>query len=142
MQYENWKGIIFSFQFFLFYNYLWHDFCKLIKEKHKVLNMSTTKKIDPYLQQKVMSASPAQLVSYIYDIGISACINNDKIKLNKVLSHLKETLDYSPNTREVSNTFLSVYDHISFLVRNNRFDEAKNNFLQIKTVWKEANQLH
>ena len=39
-----------------------------------MLNMSTTKKIDPYLQQKVMSASPAQLVSYIYDIGISACI--------------------------------------------------------------------
>ena len=107
-----------------------------------MLNMSTAKKIDPYLQQKVMSASPAQLVSYIYDIGISACINNDKIKLNKVLSHLKETLDYSPNTREVSNTFLSVYEHISFLVRNNRFDEAKNNFLQIKTVWKEANQLH
>ena len=57
-----------------------------------MLNMSTKKKIDPYLQQKVMSASPAQLVSYIYDIGISACINNDKIKLNKVLSHLKETL--------------------------------------------------
>ena len=48
--------------------------------------MSTAKKIDPYLQQKVMSASPAQLVSYIYDIGISACTNNDKIKLNKVLT--------------------------------------------------------
>ena len=57
-----------------------------------MLYVSTNKKIDPYLQQKVMSASPAQLVSYIYDIGISACINNDKIKLNKVLSHLKETL--------------------------------------------------
>ena len=107
-----------------------------------MLNMSTTKKIDPYLQQKVMSASPAQLISYIYDIGISACINNDKIKLNKVLTHLKETLDYSPNTRDISNTFSSVYEHISFLVRNDRFEEAKNNFLQIKSVWKEANQLH
>ena len=61
--------------------------------------MSTAKKMDPYLQQKVMSASP-QLVSYIYDIGISACTNKDKIKLNKVLSHLKESLDYSPNTRK------------------------------------------
>ena len=30
----------------------------------------------------------------------------------------------------------------SFLVRNNRFDEAKNTFQQIKTTWKEANQLH
>ena len=107
-----------------------------------MLYVTTNKKIDPYLQQKVMSASPAQLVSYIYDIGISACINNDKIKLNKVLTHLKETLDYSPNTRDVSNTFSSIYDHISFLVRNDRFDEAKNNFLQIKNVWKEANQLH
>ena len=83
-----------------------------------MLNMSTTKKIDPYLQQKVMSASPAQLVSYIYDIGISACINNDKIKLNKVLSHLKETLDYSPNTREVSNTFLSVKEIFSIFSKH------------------------
>ena len=57
-----------------------------------MLFMSTAKKIDPYLQQKVMSASPTQLVSYVYDIGMSACINKDKIKLNKVLSHLKETL--------------------------------------------------
>lgn len=106
-----------------------------------MLNMSTAKKIDPYLQQKVMSASPAQLVSYVYDIGMSACINKDKIKLNKVLSHLKETLDYGPNTKEISLTFASVYDYISFLVKNNRFDEAKNTFLQIKTTWKEANQL-
>ena len=49
------------------------------------------------------------------------------------MSHLKETLDYSPNTKKFLITFLSVYDHISFLVRNNKFDEAKNNFLQIKT---------
>jgi len=104
--------------------------------------MSTGKNIDPYLQQKVMSASPAQLVSYIYDIGISACINKDKIKLNKVLTHLKETLNYGTGTKEVSRTFASVYDHISYLVRNDRFDEAKNNFFQIKSVWKEANQLH
>ena len=107
-----------------------------------MLFMSTAKKIDPYLQQKVLSASPAQLVLYIYDIAMSACINKDKIKLNKVLSHLKETLDYSPNTKDISLTFASVYDHISFLVRNNRFDEAKNTFQQIKTTWKEANQLH
>ena len=106
-----------------------------------MLYMSTAKKIDPYLQQKVLSASPVQLVSYLYDIGISACINKDKIKLSKVLSHLKETLDYGPNTKEVSLTFSSVYDHISFLVRNNRFDEAKNVFTQIKVVWKQANQL-
>ena len=104
--------------------------------------MSTGKNIDPYLQQKVMSASPAQLVSYVYDIGISACINKDKIKLNKVLTHLKETLNYGASTQEISHTFSSVYDHISYLVRNDRFDEAKNNFFQIKSVWKEANQLH
>ena len=132
----------YSLPVFLVYSYLWHDYCKLLRRNEKLLYVSTNKKIDPYLQQKVMSASPAQLVSYIYDIGISACINNDKIKLNKVLTHLKETLDYSPNTRDVSNTFSSIYDHISFLVRNDRFDEAKNNFLQIKNVWKEANQLH
>ena len=40
--------------------------------------------MDPYLKQKVLTASPAQLISYVYDLGISSCINRDKIKLNKV----------------------------------------------------------
>ena len=38
-------------------------------ENKKVLFMTTAKKIDPYLQQKVLSASPAQLVLYVYDIA-------------------------------------------------------------------------
>ena len=103
--------------------------------------MNRNNNIDPYLQQKVMTASPTELVVYLYDIGISSCIKKDKIKLSKLLSHLKESLDYSPQTEKLSYLFASVYDHISFLVRNDKFDEAKSSFSDIKTTWKQAHNL-
>jgi flagellin-specific chaperone FliS len=103
------------------------------------LTYNKNNKIDPYLQQKVLSASPTQLVSYLYDIGVSACINKDKIKIGKVISHLKENLNYSPGTKKISETFCSVYDHIHFLTKNDNFTEAKNAFQDIKKVWNQAN---
>tara|TARA_B100002019_G_C21165997_1_gene545842 strand:+ start:416 stop:712 length:297 start_codon:yes stop_codon:yes gene_type:complete len=97
--------------------------------------------MDPYLKQKVLTASPAQLISYVYDLGISSCINRDKIKLNKVLAHLKSSLRYEPKTEDISKTFFSVYEHLSFLIKNDKFDEAKNIFTEVKLVWKQANKL-
>ncbi|SVD41376.1 uncharacterized protein METZ01_LOCUS394230, partial [marine metagenome] len=34
-------------------------------------------KQDIYLEQKVLSASPEQLISYIYDAAIAGCIKRD-----------------------------------------------------------------
>ena len=68
-------------------------------------------------------------------------IKKDKIKLSKLLSHLKESLDYSPQTEKLSYLFASVYDHISFLIRNDKFDEAKSSFNDIKATWKQAHNL-
>ena len=34
--------------------------------------------MDPYLRQKVLSASPQQLIVYLYDLGIASCNNKNK----------------------------------------------------------------
>ena len=97
--------------------------------------------MDPYLKQKVLSASPQQLIVYLYDLGIASCNNKNKVKLIRVITHLKESLSFEDKTEKISLTFQSVYDHLLFLVRNDKFEDAKNIFFEIKKTWKQANKL-
>ena len=35
---------------------------------------------NPYLTQKITSANPNQLIAYVYDAGVSACLKKDREK--------------------------------------------------------------
>ena len=89
MQYENMLGDYFLLPAYLvLYNGM---IFVIIKENNKCNFNKVT--MDPYLRQKVLSASPQQLIVYLYDLGIASCNNKNKIKLIKVLiTHLKESL--------------------------------------------------
>ena len=52
--------------------------------------MNRNNSIDPYLQQKVMTASPTELVVYLYDIGISSCIKRQDRVIKT--SHISKNL--------------------------------------------------
>ena len=34
-------------------------------------------KMNPYLEQKVMTASPEQLIAYVYEVGSASCARKD-----------------------------------------------------------------
>ena len=63
--------------------------------------------INPYLMQKVMTASPEQLISYIYDIAISACAQKDHIKATQAVQELINSLNF--DYKEQSLTFFRIY---------------------------------
>ena len=48
--------------------------------------------MNPYLTQKIMSASPEQLVCYIYDAGIVACKKKDTTKAGQAIRELINAL--------------------------------------------------
>ena len=95
--------------------------------------------MDPYLRQKVLSASPQHLIVYLYDLGIASC--NNKNKVNSLIITFKESLSFEEKTEKISLTFQSVYDHLLFFVRNDKFEDAKNILFEIKKTWKQANKL-
>jgi len=96
---------------------------------------------DPYLQQKIMSASPHQLVAYIYDAGIAACIQKDKERALRAVQELINALDFSKEEK-VTGTFYQVYRHLMEQLRNDQFDTVRTALSDIRKSWVDAMKVY
>ncbi len=93
-------------------------------------------KVNPYLIQKIMSARPEQLISYIYDAAIAGCVNKDRAKASRAVQELINSLNFE--YKEIAITFFNVYRHINFLIRTGKFETARNMLTEIKKSWSDA----
>lgn len=91
---------------------------------------------DPYLVQKIMSASPDQLISYIYDAGIAACKRKEREKASKAVLALMKSLNF--DYKEIATTFYNVYRYLNRLISKGKFEEAKDVFVDLKQTWSKA----
>lgn len=96
----------------------------------------STTRANPYLTQKIMSASPEQLVVYIYDTAIAACGRKDKVKALQAINLLIKSLNFED--REVALRFYQVYNTILEFIDRKRFDEARNMLAEIRDTWVKA----
>ncbi len=95
-----------------------------------------TKKVNPYLEQKILSARPEQLIAYIYEFGANACAQKNADKARKAVQLLINSLNFE--VKEISVTFYDVYRYMHHLINRNKFDEAKQIFLDLKQTWSRA----
>lgn len=91
---------------------------------------------NPYLVQKIMSASPNQLISYVYDAAIKACAIGDRSEANRAMQVLIKSLNY--DHKEVAVTFYNVYRYINHTISKGNFAEAKKYLEDIKSTWVKA----
>lgn len=91
---------------------------------------------NPYLVQKVMSASPAQLISYVYDAGIKACAIRNRSEALRAVQVLTNALNY--DKQEMSVTFYNVYRFINYTISQGKFAEAKKDLEDLKLTWAKA----
>lgn len=94
------------------------------------------KKSDPYLVQKIMSASPDQLISYIYDSAIVACSKKDSIKAGQAVRELMKSLNF--NYKESALVFYNVYRYINSRILKGKYDEAKVMLIDLKKTWQNS----
>ncbi len=99
------------------------------------LEKKVQRKPNPYLTQKIMSASPQQLISYVYDAGISACAQEDRDRALRVVQVLINSLNF--DYKEISTSFYNIYRYINNSLSTGDFAEAKKYFEDLKTVWSE-----
>jgi flagellin-specific chaperone FliS len=86
-----------------------------------------------YRQQEVMGASPVRLVVMAYDMAIMACEQKDFEKAAKVISALRDALDFEYT--EVSGGLFRVYQWCLDCLRAGDFDGAKNNLKELRNAW-------
>lgn len=91
---------------------------------------------DPYLKQKVLSASPEQLVSYIYDVVLVACERKDQERALRGLSGLIRALNF--DYKDVAVPMYQLYQYCVEKARNKEFDEVESLIRGLKMAWVEA----
>ncbi len=70
-------------------------------------NMNPESQPNPYLVQKIMTASPEELISYIYEAGIKACAQKDYRRSLEAVQQLINALNFEAG--EISSNFYKVY---------------------------------
>jgi flagellar protein FliS len=91
---------------------------------------------DPYLKQKIMSASPEQLISYIYDLVIAACRRKDQEKALRGLAGLVSALNF--DYKDIAVPMYQLYQYCLEQARKKQFDEVEELIGGLKTAWTEA----
>ena len=98
------------------------------------------KKHNPYLAQKIMTASPEQLILYIYDASISACGRKDNVKALEAIQELINSLNFKD--KKIAGIFYHMYQHILNLIHKKEFSEAQVLLREIRNTWANAMRLN
>ncbi len=91
---------------------------------------------DPYLKQKIFSASPEQLVSYMYDAIIAACHRKDQERTLQGLLGLVNALNF--NYKDIAVPLFQLYQYCLERARKRKFDEVEGLIGGLKSAWVEA----
>ena len=96
---------------------------------------------DSYLTQKILSASPQQLIAYIYDAVITACVQRDKEKALRGIQELIDSLDFE-NGKSVARTFYKMYRYLQEQIRKDNFDKVKPVISEIRKTWVQVMKVY
>ena len=91
---------------------------------------------NPYLKQKVLSASPEQLISYIYDAIIAACHRKDQERALRGLMGLVNSLNF--DYKEIAVPMYQLYRYCLDRIRKREYDEVEELISGLKSAWAEA----
>ena len=98
--------------------------------------MKSKKLYNTYQEQKILSASPNELISYIYDAAIAGCGNNDSIKAGKAVRELMKSLNFE--YKETAVIFYNVYRYINNNIIKGKFSVAKELLTDLKSTWDKS----
>ena len=121
------------------------DIVRRTMEKQKIIQSKNYMQYqDQYLEQKILSASPKQLIAYIYDAAIVSCTKRDIEKTTAAIGILINSLNFDDNedVQDISLKFIQYYEYILDLVRKNKFDEARDNLKEIRDAWVKSMKVY
>ena len=121
------------------------DIVRRTMEKQKIIQSKNYMQYqDQYLEQKILSASPKQLIAYIYDAAIVSCTKRDIEKTTAAIGILINSLNFddSEDVQDISSKFIQYYEYILDLVRKDKFDEARDNLKEIRDAWVKSMKVY
>lgn len=103
------------------------------------LNKYWDKAIETNLADKTEAKSKSEngaAISELYDRGIKACEAQECTMVEKILRVLMDSLDF--RYEEVSSGFYRLYEYALSLVKDKKFDDAKEILVELHQCWNKA----
>jgi len=98
---------------------------------------------NPYLTQKVLTASPEQLIAYVYDAGAVACKQKNSVRARNAVQTLISSSNFdAKEAKKISSTFYNVYRYLNYLINQHQYTQAGRIFTDLKNTWSRAFGVH
>lgn len=104
------------------------------------LQRRNQKSLNPYQRIRVMSASPEQLILYVYDAAVSALQRQDRIRSLEAVNLLVSSLRYEH--RDLAMSFYRIYDSIQRQIMRGNYGLAQTILRELREIWREAMELN
>jgi flagellar secretion chaperone FliS len=102
-------------------------------------NVMANKRVNQYLANEVLSATPEQLIMRVFDFAIAKCQQHDMIKTNEALQVLINALNFDhPEAKEISIGFFRLYRYCQDQMRKKNYDVVYKVLTELKESWETA----
>jgi len=102
-------------------------------------NNVANQRINQYLNNEILSATPEQLIMRIYDFAIVNCQKHNMIKTNDALQVLINALNFdNPAAKEVSMGLMRLYQFCQDQMRKRKYDVVQRVLTELKESWEQA----
>lgn len=95
------------------------------------------KQMRAYQQQAVLTASPEELIAKLYDIGVTACHQNDRTKLRAVVVELMNALNHEEGG-ELAGHLQAVYEFALHQSAADELDEVVTLLDELRQAWRKG----
>jgi len=103
-----------------------------------VLNKS---KLNPYLSNQILNASPEQLLIKVFDFAVINSEKKDMIKTNTAVQELIGFLRFDDESdKELSINLIGLYQYCQDQARKNNFDLVTKILTELRESWLQAIQ--
>ncbi|RKY56491.1 MAG: hypothetical protein DRP89_01245 [Candidatus Neomarinimicrobiota bacterium] len=96
-----------------------------------------SEKTNPYLVQKILTASSEQLVAYIYDAAIISCARKEKVKASQAVQELINSLNFDSD-KNIAVKFFQLYHYILDQINSENFNRARELLNELRETWNKA----
>jgi flagellin-specific chaperone FliS len=96
--------------------------------------------INPYQRSRVMTASPEQLILYVYDAAVNALQRQDRIRSLEAVNLLVSSLRYEH--RDLAMSFYRSYDSVQRQIMRGNYGLAQTILREMRETWREAMELN
>lgn len=99
----------------------------------------SNRRVNQYLMNDVLDASPEQIIMKIYDFAILNCQKHNMVKTNEALQVLINALNFEhAEAKEISVGLFRIYQYLQDQMRKQNYDLVYRTLTELKETWESA----